>query len=628
MSRTTDALKRLFGKSGCYTDAQGVKHPLPDDMKFLKSFFRGRVVEKVVDEGAKAFDSERFDTPFPEYIDELILGHDSAGKLTSATAMTSKDNAIDCAITVHDYYGSLYVANGKTSSSIGEWLGVTSTDRFSEWHLNLVDTRAGVPQITNWSSSRSQVNGGFEATVYYGSDKANKQIYLCCEKDGMKGIIEVNDTMLYHLFEEAPISIVNDFSNLVDKMKLPETWTLDGTFQYLKTKSGESSAVLDLDWMHGKWKNLNGSISIDGDAQTLGIIFPENLDAVVDDLPVCTIGSVLTTASCDDLANKLKTLEAGSSKTIRFESPSYAANLSAEAKATIEGKNWILDGIAEPIHYLACDFNGNLVRSSDGINWSPISQDVIHSNIYGGCYADGKFVVVGSAGVFYSIDGIDWVSAGKPFGSTAVLSVAYGNGKFVVGSATGKYAYSEDLTNWTAGTFAYNVFTAESIAFGVNRFVGGLAGALTYSDDGITWNPISQSVFESAGVTFVTYGNGRFVGGDADGKLGYSEDGVSWTASSNTVFSSEEVKAIAWGLDGFIAVGGKGTIAYSSDGITWTAASSGLGDKALSAIAAGNDKFIVGSKSGDLIYSLNGVNWISLVSAPLSNAVKSLMYKE
>lgn len=40
-------------------------------------------MEKVIDEGAKAFDSERFDTPFPEYIDELILGHDSAGKLTS-----------------------------------------------------------------------------------------------------------------------------------------------------------------------------------------------------------------------------------------------------------------------------------------------------------------------------------------------------------------------------------------------------------------------------------------------------------------------------------------------------------------------------------------------------------------
>lgn len=135
-------------------------------------------MEKVIDEGAKAFDSERFDTPFPEYIDELILGHDSAGKLTSATAMTSKDNAIDCAITVHDYYGSLYVANGKTSSSIGEWLGVTSTDRFSEWRLNLVDTRASVPQITNWSSSRSQVNGGFEATVYYGSSNLKSTLLI------------------------------------------------------------------------------------------------------------------------------------------------------------------------------------------------------------------------------------------------------------------------------------------------------------------------------------------------------------------------------------------------------------------------------------------------------------------
>lgn len=346
MSRTNDALKRLFGKSGCYVDAQGGKHPLPDDMKFLKSFFRGRVVEKVIDEGAKAFDSERFETPFPEYVDELILNHDSAGRLTSATAMTSKDNAIDCNITTHDYYGSLFVSQNKSASSIGEWLGVTSTDKFSEWHLDLVDTRADAPQITNWNDGRSQVNGGFEATVYYGFDKANKQVYLCCEKDGVKGVIEVNDTMLYHLFMEAPISIVNDFSNLVDKMKLPETWTLDGTFQYLKTKTGESSATLDLDWMKGKWRNLNGSISIDGDAQTVGIVFPENMDAIANDLPACTIGSVLTTASCNDLASKLKSLDVGASKTIKFESPSYATNLSTEAKAIIEGKNWMLDGLA------------------------------------------------------------------------------------------------------------------------------------------------------------------------------------------------------------------------------------------------------------------------------------------
>ncbi|KSV94311.1 MULTISPECIES: hypothetical protein [Bacteria] len=341
MSRTTDALKRLFGKSGCYTDAQGVKHPLPDDMKFLKSFFRGRVVEKVIDEGNKAFDSDRFGMPLPEYVDELILTHDSSGKLTSATAMTSKDNAIDCGITEHDYYGSLFVQQDKAASSIGEWLGVTAASPHAQWHLNLVDTRASAPQITNWNSSRSQ--NGFEATVYFGFDRDNKQIYLCCEKDGMKGVIKVNDAMLYNLFQSAPITIVNDFSNLVDKMKLPEIWTLDGTFQYLKTVTGESSATLDLDWMHGKWKNLKGSISMEGDAQTLGIIFPQNLDAVANDLPVCSIGAVLTTASCNDLASKLKTLDVGASKSIRFEQASYSTNLSEDAKTTINGKNWILD---------------------------------------------------------------------------------------------------------------------------------------------------------------------------------------------------------------------------------------------------------------------------------------------
>ena len=65
------------------------------------------------------------------------------------------------------------------------------------------------------------------------------------------------------------------------------------------------------------------------------------------------------------------------------------------------------------------------------------------------------------------------------------------------------------------------------------------------------WTAVSDSGFETTGVTGVCYGNGKFVAVGDDGKMAYSTDGTSWTL----VTDSGTLYDVCYGNGKFVAVG-------------------------------------------------------------------------
>jgi hypothetical protein len=181
-------------------------------------------------------------------------------------------------------------------------------------------------------------------------------------------------------------------------------------------------------------------------------------------------------------------------------------------------------------------------------------------------------------------------------------------------------------TTWTAvsnSTFGTN--RIEAITYGNGKFVAGdYDGRMAYSSDGISWTAIPSgtgagtSTFGTSRIRAVAYGAGKFVAlGDSD-KMAYSADGISWTAGSTKSLFSDTFgcNSIAWGGDKFVAGGGDGQMAYSSDGISWTAVlDSTFGTTDIRGIAYGGGRFIAVSWSGKVAYSDNGTSWTAVSSS-------------
>ena len=68
------------------------------------------------------------------------------------------------------------------------------------------------------------------------------------------------------------------------------------------------------------------------------------------------------------------------------------------------------------------------------------------SSIHDIAYGNGRYVVVGNGGAFYSIDGVTWTAASTD--GAWKISVTFANGKFVAVGRDGKSQYSYDGATW------------------------------------------------------------------------------------------------------------------------------------------------------------------------------------
>ena len=231
---------------------------------------------------------------------------------------------------------------------------------------------------------------------------------------------------------------------------------------------------------------------------------------------------------------------------------------------------------------------------------------------------------------------LTWTAvADSKFGSSDIMAIAYGNNNFVAVGESGKITYSNDGITWNAVSNSTSTSIFRAIAYGSDKFVaGGGGGKMAYSNDGITWNAVSNSTFTN-NINAIAYGGNKFVAVGRDGKIAYSDDGITWNAVNDSTFSTTEIFVITYDGSKFVAVSYSSGLSYtfkvahSTNGITWNVVSDSLSTlftSGIKAIAYGGGKF-VGGGYGKMGYSSDGITWIAINDSTFGTyQINSIVY--
>lgn len=142
-----------------------------------------------------------------------------------------------------------------------------------------------------------------------------------------------------------------------------------------------------------------------------------------------------------------------------------------------------------------------------------------------------------SANVVAKVDGDTTLTQLYTFGD-------YVASRMIVGGAGIRYSGSGNLNTWTATTSPFSV-SCNAVFWTGTRWIAGGEGAvntLAYSNDGITWVGLGNSIFTTKGLCFCSNNAGRILaGGQSSSGVGntmaYSDDGgLTWTGLGFTTF--------------------------------------------------------------------------------------------
>jgi hypothetical protein len=180
----------------------------------------------------------------------------------------------------------------------------------------------------------------------------------------------------------------------------------------------------------------------------------------------------------------------------------------------------------------------SLYTTTDGYNWQ--TEGPFSNTLYGVCYANGRFVVVGDNGsILTSVDGTSWSSHGLAT-TGSLYSVTYGNGEYLAGGTVA--AVSTDGMAWTLCAsnppavivrlgYGRGLFVAAAtVGSYYNGFYNVSGGNILTSQDGAAWQV--QFTPPSGGlVSGIAYSGGTFVAGVAGygaSAIYKSADGTNW----------------------------------------------------------------------------------------------------
>jgi hypothetical protein len=265
--------------------------------------------------------------------------------------------------------------------------------------------------------------------------------------------------------------------------------------------------------------------------------------------------------------------------------------------------------------------------SYDGITWSastyaPKDMYIIWS---GNAWLSQGF---GSSTLSYSYDGVQWYGLGKSiFTGNGICSCSdlfqeYSNTTITmqtpvvaVGSSPNSIAYSEDGIQWKG--LGNTLFTGGgfAVAYSGSRWVAGGQGThtLAYSDDGLNWIGLGATIF-TGGCYEIAYNGSLWVAvGQGTNTIAYSYDGKTWTAVPNSFFSI--ANTVAWNGSRWIAGGGyNSTLATSLDGKVWSPIAQTSGINVVIGLEYNGSMWIAGGVSGNSDYSVNGLVWTNGIS--------------
>jgi hypothetical protein len=189
----------------------------------------------------------------------------------------------------------------------------------------------------------------------------------------------------------------------------------------------------------------------------------------------------------------------------------------------------------------------------------------------------------------------------------------------------GKSPYADPYFNGVMDDFRYysRTISAAEVATLYNTRTNTLVGAntLAYSNNGINWTGLGNSVFSGVGQSVVWNGTMWVAAGAGTNTLGYSYNGTIWLGSGASVFTTSGY-GMAWNGFLWVATGmGTNTLAYSYNGVNWTGLGATTFTTAGQSVAWNGIMWVaVGLGTNTVAYSYNGYNWTGLTTTVFGTA--------
>ena len=235
--------------------------------------------------------------------------------------------------------------------------------------------------------------------------------------------------------------------------------------------------------------------------------------------------------------------------------------------------------------------DNNIAYSLDGINWIGCGT-IFNSNgllciAYNstkGMWIAGGSSYSGGYNLVYSYNGINWTPIiNELLVNVTIKTICWSGSVWLAGGTSGVGSalmiYSNDGINWLNINVS-NIFTTtiNTICSNGNMFIAGGIGisSIAYSYDGIDWNMYAKNLLDGSvesiawnGSIWVATGNGTLY------YAIYSTNGIVWIASSNQ-FSNSYAKSVTWNGSMFVGITTSGYIVYSIDGNIWNTGNQGI----------------------------------------------------
>lgn len=214
-----------------------------------------------------------------------------------------------------------------------------------------------------------------------------------------------------------------------------------------------------------------------------------------------------------------------------------------------------------------------VLYSSDGIEWSTKNLTDVTSNatdLYAIAYGNGLYVTAGTAGAMaYSTDGIEWTRVSDSGFSKTIRGIAYGDGYFVAVSDEGYVGYSSDGISWSTSAVSFPTDTnIRAIAYGNGTFVAIAYGGYALHTTSDKLSSFDWTVESGVGLNNpfdICYGNGFFVAVGDKNKTIYSSDGTAWVVAEAGFAATIKPFGITYGdSDRFVICGSAGQLSYSN----------------------------------------------------------------
>ena len=272
--------------------------------------------------------------------------------------------------------------------------------------------------------------------------------------------------------------------------------------------------------------------------------------------------------------------------------------------------------------WVAGTSNGQVLTSTDGINYQPVSLNVsLTDSIYDQIEVNGQIVFVGGNGFVLSTFDLKKFELSNPVNGYNLYGVTARQAKALVIGNSGKIMESTDLVNWTEQTSATTEnLNRISLVNGVYYALGANGVYLT-SRDGTNWT--SRLVASGIALYDLQTNTAKdlYVMVGAGGAIYTSPDPIAttpvWTLRTSTV--ATDLTKVIYSSSAWYVYGKTGTILKSSNAIDWTnlsVAASAISSNGI--ISNGTVKVYFGA-NGNIVSTTDGITYTKRVTGTTVN---------